>query len=208
MAGAILAGGASSASAVTLADFDGIQTGTLVGDELLVALIGSGACVGAAPGGGATGSALCGADVDDNTLTFSGIDFDQPALLSFSLAAFIVGSGDFDPPDTVSVTANGVDVITFNGIDGTAIFEQTSGAIGGGSGAVLNDLFQEFRIDTAALNAGIGDLVFFFDTSATTENVAVDSVTLSAIPLPAGGFLLLGGLGGLALMRRRQSQHG
>lgn len=183
---------ASDASAVTLADFDGIQTGALGGADLTIAAIGSGACFGASVGGTASGSALCGVDVEANTLTFSGIDFDQPQFLSFSLAAFIVGAGDFDPPDTISVTANGVDVVTFNGVDGTSTFVQSSGAIG--AGAVLDDVFQVFSVNTALLGAGLGDLVFLFDTSAPTENVGLDSVELSAIPLPAAGALLLAGL--------------
>ncbi|MEL6196847.1 MAG: VPLPA-CTERM sorting domain-containing protein [Pseudomonadota bacterium] len=187
---------------MTLADFDGIQTGALSGTDLSIASIGSGACSGASLGGSASGSALCGVDVASNSLTFSGIDFDAPQTLSFSLAAFITGSGDFDPPDTISVTANGVDVVTFNGVDGTSIFTQSSGAIG--AGAVINDVFQDFSVNTALLGAGFGDLVFFFSTSAPTENVALDSVALSPIPLPAGGALLLAGLAAFGLVARRQ----
>ena len=33
----------------------------------------------------------------------------------------------------------------------------------------------------------------------------LDDVSISAVPLPAGGLLLLGALGGLAAMRRRKS---
>ena len=38
-----------------------------------------------------------------------------------------------------------------------------------------------------------------------TGGFDVASISVSAIPLPAGGLLLIGALGGLALLRRRTS---
>ena len=55
---------------------------------------------------------------------------------------------------------------------------------------------------------GSGDWLSFADTSNTAGDQGgpvLDNVVLSAVPLPAGGLLLLGALGGLAAMRRRKS---
>lgn len=40
--------------------------------------------------------------------------------------------------------------------------------------------------------------------SRTNDGFAIDDATVGAVPLPAGGLLLLSGLGGLALARRRR----
>ncbi len=52
-----------------------------------------------------------------------------------------------------------------------------------------------------------GDYLFFADTSGTPNDQGgpvLDNVKLSAVPLPAGGLLLLGALGGIAALRRRR----
>ena len=54
---------------------------------------------------------------------------------------------------------------------------------------------------------GKGDYLFFADTSGTPNDQGgpvLDNVKLSAVPLPAGGLLLLGALGGIAALRRRR----
>lgn len=43
-----------------------------------------------------------------------------------------------------------------------------------------------------------------FGADAANDNFRLGSFTVAAIPLPAGGFLLIGGLGALALLRRRR----
>lgn len=40
--------------------------------------------------------------------------------------------------------------------------------------------------------------------SPSTDGYDIDSISVSAVPLPAGGLLLLGGLGGLAALKRRK----
>ncbi|MGX0978396.1 hypothetical protein ACSSVY_004136 [Roseovarius sp. MBR-51] len=41
-------------------------------------------------------------------------------------------------------------------------------------------------------------------TQAATGGFDVDAISVSAVPLPAAGFLLVGALGGLAALRRRK----
>ncbi|MGR3540215.1 MAG: VPLPA-CTERM sorting domain-containing protein [Hasllibacter sp.] len=55
--------------------------------------------------------------------------------------------------------------------------------------------------------SGTFDTVRFVDTTQTnarTGGFDIDSVSVAAVPLPAGGLLLLGALGGLGFMRRRK----
>ena len=55
---------------------------------------------------------------------------------------------------------------------------------------------------------GSGDFLFFADTSGTSSDQGgpvLDNVSLAAVPLPAGGLLLLGALGGFAALRRRKT---
>lgn len=55
---------------------------------------------------------------------------------------------------------------------------------------------------------GSGDFLYFADTSGTPGDnggPVIDNVSLSAVPLPAGGLLLIGALGGLVGLRRRKT---
>lgn len=46
--------------------------------------------------------------------------------------------------------------------------------------------------------------IFFEDLGADNQGVVIDNVSLSAVPLPAGGLMLVGGLAALAGLRRRK----
>jgi hypothetical protein len=72
------------------------------------------------------------------------------------------------------------------------------------SGAVAN--LTSFVIDIV-FNGGSDDYLFFADTGTLSPNdnggPILDNVSLAAVPLPAGGLLLIGAIGGLAALRRR-----
>lgn len=57
-----------------------------------------------------------------------------------------------------------------------------------------------YVISMNGLGDGIGEAIW---SAAGDANARLDDIVVSEVPLPAAGFLLLGGLGGLALMRRR-----
>ena len=46
--------------------------------------------------------------------------------------------------------------------------------------------------------------LFFENAGGDNQGVLLDNVALSAVPLPAGGLLLIGGLAALAGLRRRK----
>lgn len=55
---------------------------------------------------------------------------------------------------------------------------------------------------------GSGDYLSFADDSGTPGEQGgpvIDNVSLAPVPLPAGGLLLIGALGGLAVLRRRKA---
>ena len=55
---------------------------------------------------------------------------------------------------------------------------------------------------------GSSDHLFFADTGTTTGDNGgpiIDNISVSAVPVPAAGFLLFGALGGLMALRRRKT---
>ena len=98
------------------------------------------------------------------------------------------------------VTTNG---ITYGLSDGSDdLFSQLAD---GPSSSVLHGVWtvftQSFTISTA------GTYTLFFDATGRANGYGglLDGVAISAVPVPAGGLLLLGALGGLAALRRRKS---
>ncbi len=69
---------------------------------------------------------------------------------------------------------------------------QVTNAIGGGSFA-FTGLFTQIKfVDTSPIGGG------------STDGFDIDAIKVSSVPLPAGGLLLLSGLGGIAALRRRR----
>ena len=81
----------------------------------------------------------------------------------------------------------------------------------GATSYVLNIFAQPTLTASGAYTFVAGSTVetlFFADTGTTPGDNGgplLDNVVLSAVPLPAGGLLLLGALGGIAALRRRKA---
>ncbi|MEM9796462.1 MAG: VPLPA-CTERM sorting domain-containing protein [Pseudomonadota bacterium] len=159
--------------------------------------------------GGVTGGYL---EIDDNTGGF--MELIGPSALNGDLSRFLGGNISFFVADltgnarprfaarfgTVTISGGGqtVSADAFTGTL-TSDFQEAgirlSAADFGTTNAVLASILSdvsEFRIST---ESQIG----------VVETVAIDNFQISAVPLPAGGLLLLTGLAGLAVARRRKT---
>lgn len=147
----------------------------------------------------------------------------SPTTILLDLGAQIVATVTGGP--SLSVTVNPVSNQTFNAsaYDGTIDFGGTSGVTYNGIGGLDSD----FSVLTSGLAgfigngmisigltgtgtstaSGAGNLITQFSTNAAAEATVTYTYTppTSEVPLPAGLPLLLAGLGGLALVRRRKS---
>ena len=81
----------------------------------------------------------------------------------------------------------------------------------GATGYTL-DIFAQSSLTASAIYefvaGSVTETLYFADTGTTPGDRGgplLDNVTVSAVPLPAGGLLLMGVLGGLAALRRRKS---
>jgi hypothetical protein len=77
-------------------------------------------------------------------------------------------------------------------------------SINGPSPSVPQGAWTEVSMDFVVGTAG--NYKLFFDGASESDSIGgfIDGVQVSAVPLPAAGFLLFGALGGLAAMRRRK----
>ena len=110
-------------------------------------------------------------------------------------------------------------------VDQTAVLSENEDTIvnGGGKGvriSLVNTLLPEVLVRDFVTNwtsltsadssifsnvaAGSWTLVVDGSVGPNTRRAALYDIEISAVPLPAGGLLLLGGLGGLAALRRRK----
>jgi hypothetical protein len=90
--------------------------------------------------------------------------------------------------NTIAYFFDGISLGSVSGPDGTT-------AVGS-----WTEITALFTVDT------IGDYVLAFAAEGTDDSYGglIDDVSISAVPLPAGGLLLLTALGGLGLARRRK----
>ncbi|MEO8242361.1 MAG: VPLPA-CTERM sorting domain-containing protein [bacterium] len=99
---------------------------------------------------------------------------------TYDLAIQLFGNGRGGSNDSVTITL-GTFVLTLNNI------------------ASGDDVSQTVHFTTT------GGSLSFANAGGDNIGAVLSSVTLTAVPLPAGGLLLLGGLAGLAALRRRKS---
>lgn len=144
-------------------------------------------------------------------LTATGsITFDEALLAGSGMEALVpTGSAELgatiDPALAISFSIGGFSLTEENDIDfpDLPLFEFDDGDL----------VFIDYVVDFLSVPAGVDllalDLVLlafaddlFFD--GTEYFVTADALYLSDIPVPAGLPLLLGGLGAIAVMRRRQ----
>lgn len=108
--------------------------------------------------------------------------------------------GAEDPPCTRITDADGLDTTCYGPYTQgnlTARYGTLVGRIGTGDFFVVGSLFE-------AVVTEAGQLYLFNWDSDANDNSGAITVAISAVPLPAGGLLLLGAMGGLAALRRRR----
>lgn len=161
--------------------------------------------------------------VEDGTMftlgTFTHLNFpiDQPVLetvdlsLSFmidgvaSAISTVVSFAHWETPNWSSVCANGESKSV--GVNANGCADQVTATLNEGNSETFQIEGVTYALDISGFLHG-GDLLSDFWTreDATNEALLIGSIRAipSEVPLPASGLLLLGGLAGMAMARRRQ----
>jgi hypothetical protein len=108
--------------------------------------------------------------------------------------------GSNDPGCTRESNADGLTACFGNYTQGnlSTLYGTLVGRIGGGDFFALGSSFT-------GMASAAGELFLFNWDSNDSDNSGSIAATISAVPLPAGGLLLLGAMGGLAALRRRKT---
>ena len=166
----------------------------------------------------ATVAENAGADLDASTRLQS-----RGGLLSFSTTAGVRGSAEliygglnlmnsrekgFFTFNIVPDTFDGNALFTVSGVDANENTITYTENLVTGFSPILR--FNQFTFDESnTFDFGdVASLSFKIDTTGTRGNVdgQLDSITVSAVPVPASGLLLLGAFGGVAALRRRKAK--
>ncbi len=168
--------------------------------------------------------------VDGTTINFDGVDVSFSALNGFAYFDDVSGgpgglgvcqtldvNDQCDPSSDDNITITESVTLTLDGtydffglsfndakhnsLDGNIVDTLLIGING------LVEVRYTFAEAVAALFENVNKIRFVYDTAnegTTANQFYVSGATVSAVPLPAAGWLLIGGLGGLAAMKRRK----
>ena len=215
---AALAAPVSAASFFTFevkATFSGVSIGSENIDQEFVL---SGQTTPTAPFGWDGSPVEVAVDMDSLSLTYGGSPIGTSKLDLFTYGLL---GGDYTPNDPVvwrfSDSGSGIDfrpATALDGVgfemafDGTDTWVAFGGSAAGQPGPGANGAAR-FSITTATTASGAVDFTDGFLLQRLDPPNNIRSATYTPIPLPAAGWLLLGGIGGLALLgRRRKAQTG
>lgn len=168
---------------------------------------GAGSSVSLEETGSGVGCGLTNCGVTANLAAgLDGMTFDLTNPGETETFDFLTFTGDGSGLATYDITANLAFVTpdvsaTGSGTSGVALFY---GSIAGGtlswdSGVPAQVGFGDGGLATINFEGGTG--IFLGDTATTAASVKLD---VAPIPLPAAGWMLLAGLGGIAAMKRRK----
>lgn len=127
----------------------------------------------------------------DGALLWESLTFDFDKKVKLKNITF----GDWDNEDDFVLTVDGG---TFSASGDSGTFSFGSGLVGQ---SITVFAYDAFEIDNPCATTFMG---FICVPSGGPDDFTVSSIEVSAVPLPAAGWLLFGGIGGLAALRRRK----